>query len=144
MPSMVSTSRSSASSPSIKQDKIERPSTRMVHVPHSPNSQPCLVPVNPRSSRRTSSSVLCGAKATSAVSPLRVNEMWAFCLLVCDIVLSKELFYFVVTNDPTLFCRFDAFFYLSPDFQSVNNLLPARFFRQARNQIYRLIFGCLH
>src|SRR5882762_9880738 len=81
MPSIVVTSRPSASRPRNKHDKIERPSTRTVHVPHSPNSHPCLVPVRARSSRRTSSSVLCGAKATSAASPLRVNEMCVFCFI---------------------------------------------------------------
>src|ERR1041385_3049775 len=69
MPSMVLTSRPSASRPSIKHERIERPSTSTAHVPHSPSSQPCLVPVRFRSSRKTSSSVLCGAKATSVCSP---------------------------------------------------------------------------
>src|ERR1041384_3377864 len=70
MPSIVFTSRPSASRPSIRQERIERPSTRTAQVPHSPSSQPCLVPVRFRSSRKTSSSVLCGAKATSVCSPL--------------------------------------------------------------------------
>src|ERR1043165_3448636 len=75
MPSIVFTSRPSASRPSIRHDKIERPSTSTAHVPHSPSSQPCFVPVRFRSSRKTSSSVLCGAKATSVCSPLRVKWM---------------------------------------------------------------------
>src|SRR6266487_3407191 len=66
---MVVTSRPSASNPNIKHERIDRPSTRTVQVPHSPSSQPCFVPVKPRSSRSTSSSVLCGAKATSTGSP---------------------------------------------------------------------------
>src|SRR5215213_126914 len=75
MPSIVFTSRPSASRPSIRQESIERPSTSTAHVPHSPNSQPCLVPVRFKSSRKTSSSVLCGAKATSVYSPLSVKWM---------------------------------------------------------------------
>src|SRR5215208_3342906 len=75
MPSIVLTARSSASRPSIRHERIERPSTRIAQVPHSPSSQPCLVPVRFRSSRKTSSSVLCGAKATSVCSPLRVKLM---------------------------------------------------------------------
>src|ERR1043165_6208866 len=78
MPSMVVTSRLSASSPNIRHERIDRPSTSTVQVPHSPSSQPCLVPVNAKSSRKTSSRVLCGAKATSAASPLSENEMCAF------------------------------------------------------------------
>ena len=46
------------------------PLTSTAQVPHSPNSQPCLVPVSPKSSWRTSSKVLCGAKRTSVGSPL--------------------------------------------------------------------------
>src|SRR6201988_5423271 len=75
MPTIVFTSRPSASRPSIRQERIERPSTRSAQVPHSPSSQPCLVPVRFRSSRKTSSSVLCGAKATSVCSPLSVKWM---------------------------------------------------------------------
>src|SRR6185436_3712410 len=86
MPSIVFTSRPAASRPSIRQERIERPSTRTVHVPHSPSSQPCLVPVRFRSSRKTSSSVLCGEKATSVCSPLRVKRM-CFLLWPCTVFL---------------------------------------------------------
>src|SRR5690349_4535409 len=75
MPSIVFTSRPSASRPSIRHERIERPSTSSAHVPHSPSSQPCFVPVRFKSSRKTSSSVLCGAKATSVCSPLSVKWM---------------------------------------------------------------------
>src|SRR5678815_3499477 len=75
MPSIVLTSRPSASRPSIRHERIERPSTSTAQVPHSPSSHPCFVPVRFRSSRKTSSSVLCGAKATSVCSPLRVKWM---------------------------------------------------------------------
>src|SRR5919107_972795 len=79
MPSIVLTSRPSASRPSIRHEKIDRPSTSTAHVPHSPSSQPCFVPVRFRSSRNTSSSVLCGANATSVSSPLRRKRI---CLLL--------------------------------------------------------------
>src|SRR5690349_22022232 len=75
MPSIVFTSRPSASRPSMRHERIERPSTSTAHVPHSPSSQPSFVPVRFRSSRKTSSSVLCGAKATSVCSPLSVKRM---------------------------------------------------------------------
>src|SRR6185369_15833547 len=80
MPSIVFISRFSASRPSIRQERIERPSTSTAQVPHSPSSQPCFVPVRFRSSRRTSSSVLCGAKATSVSSPFSRKRM---CFLLC-------------------------------------------------------------
>src|SRR5574339_906360 len=75
MPSIVFTSRPSTSRPSIRHESIERPSTSTAHVPHSPSSHPCFVPVRFKSSRKTSSSVLCGAKATSVCSPLSVKWM---------------------------------------------------------------------
>src|ERR1044071_6519388 len=59
----------------MRHERIERPSTSTAHVPHSPNSQPCFVPVRFKSSRKTSSSVLCCAKATSVCSPLSVKCM---------------------------------------------------------------------
>ena len=55
--------------PNTRHDRTGVPSSSTVHVPHSPSSQPCFVPVSPRSSRNTSSSVLCGANATSSRSP---------------------------------------------------------------------------
>src|ERR1044071_6729105 len=66
----------------MRHDNTERPPTSTAQVPHSPSSQPCFVPVKFRSSRSTSSRVLCGAKATSVSSPLRVKRMCAFCLSV--------------------------------------------------------------
>src|SRR4030095_3985548 len=89
---MVFTSRPSASRPSIRHDNMDRPSTRTAQVPHSPSSQPCFVPVRFRSSRNTSSRVLCGAKATSASSPFRTNLMCVFCFI-----------------RPTAFCAFRAY-----------------------------------
>src|ERR687890_209352 len=86
MPSIVLTARPSASRPSIRQERIERPSTSTAQVPHSPSSQPCLVPVRFRSSRKTSSSVLCGAKATSVCSPLSLKLM-CFLLWRCTVFL---------------------------------------------------------
>src|SRR5215203_1102770 len=70
----------------MRQESIERPSTSTAQVPHSPNSQPCFVPVRFRSSRKTSSRVLCGAKATSTCSPLSRNAM-CFLLWPCTVFL---------------------------------------------------------
>src|SRR5262244_3964236 len=75
---MVVTSRPSASKPSIKHERIERPSTSTVHVPHSPSSQPCLVPVSPRSSRSTSSRVLWTGTSVSRESPLTFSVTRTF------------------------------------------------------------------
>src|SRR5258708_22443925 len=75
MPSTVFTRRSAHASPNTRHDNTGRPSTKTVQVPHSPSSQPCLVPVRPRSSRSTSSSVLWAAKLTSHGSPFRSKRM---------------------------------------------------------------------
>src|SRR5947208_11726377 len=69
MPSTVLTRRPAHARPRARQESTGVPSSSTVQVPHSPSSQPCFVPVKPRSSRNTSSSVLCGAKATSTCSP---------------------------------------------------------------------------
>src|SRR4029453_4812980 len=78
MPSTVVTSLSTASMPSIKQDNIALPSMSTAQVPHSPSSQPCLVPVRPASSRKTSSSVLLISVATSRLSPLMCRRRGIF------------------------------------------------------------------
>ncbi len=52
------------------------PSSNTVQVPHSPNSQPCFVPVSPASSRSTSSSVLWAANATSTGSPFSSSAIF--------------------------------------------------------------------
>ena len=52
------------------------PSTRTVHAPHSPTRQHSFVPVSPRSSRRTSSSVWCGGDLDRArARPLTVRSI---------------------------------------------------------------------
>ncbi len=56
-PSTVRISDPSASAASIRQEFTVRPSTMTVQAPHSPTTQHSLVPVRPRSSRSTSSSV---------------------------------------------------------------------------------------
>src|SRR5881396_2826303 len=80
MPSTVLISRPAISTGRARHDSTGSPSTSTVQVPHSPSSQPCLVPVKARSSRKTSSKVLCGANATSVSSPFKVNLTWAFFL----------------------------------------------------------------
>ena len=56
--STVSTLRPSHSSAKTRHESTALPSSRTAQAPHSPNSQPCFVPVCPMSSRKTSSSVL--------------------------------------------------------------------------------------
>ena len=53
-PSTVMTSAPSAWTASIRQERTASPSTRTVHAPQTPCSQPTWVPVRPRSSRRKS------------------------------------------------------------------------------------------
>src|SRR5690349_22089280 len=78
MPSTVFTDLPLHARPSTRQDSTGTPSTSTAQVPHSPSSQPCLVPVSPRSSRSTSSSVLCGANDTSQGSAFSVKLIEAF------------------------------------------------------------------
>src|SRR2546421_114764 len=61
--------RPSHSTASTRQESCGAPSISTAQAPHSPSSQPCLVPVRRRSSRSTSSSVLYGAKDASSASP---------------------------------------------------------------------------
>src|SRR4051812_16392594 len=65
--------RPSHSIASSRQESCGSPSTSTAQAPHSPSSQPCLVPVRARSSRSTSSSVLYGANEASTVSPLTLR-----------------------------------------------------------------------
>src|SRR5256884_1950481 len=77
IPSTVRTRRPAQARPSTRQESTGVSSTSTVHVPHSPSSQPCLVPVRLKSSRSTSSNVLCGAKATSTGSPFTSSAIFA-------------------------------------------------------------------
>src|ERR1051325_2727212 len=77
MPSTVLTRRPAHARPRARQESTGFPSTSTVQVPHSPSSQPCFVPVRPRSSRSTSSNVLWGAKATSTGSRFSSKEIFA-------------------------------------------------------------------
>src|SRR6266852_2959311 len=65
----------------MRQESTGLPSSKTAQAPHSPSSQPCFVPVWPRSSRRTSSKVLYGANETSVSSPFSVNRI---CAVFCD------------------------------------------------------------
>src|SRR5262245_14985045 len=78
MPSTVVISCPSIATPRARHESTGRPSTSTAQHPHSPSSQPCLVPVNIRSSRSTSKSVLCGANATSSCSPFTCKRRCAF------------------------------------------------------------------
>ena len=74
-PSMVATSDPSASFASTRHAFTARPSMCTVHAPHSPWSQPRLVPVSPSSSRSTSSSVRFGRTLTRYGSPLTISPI---------------------------------------------------------------------
>src|SRR5450759_3309534 len=69
-PSMVVTCAPSAWAGSTRQLSLGTSSIRTVQAPHSPVSQPCLVPVSRRSSRSTSISVAYGLTSTSRSWPL--------------------------------------------------------------------------
>src|SRR5438128_9873306 len=70
---MVVISASCSSIGSARQLRIGCPSISTAQAPHSPSSQPCLVPVRPRSSRSTSRSVLYAAQDSSTASPLTLR-----------------------------------------------------------------------
>ena len=73
-------SRSSAPSTcaaGTRHDTAWRPSSRTVHAPQSPASQPTFVPVSPRSSRRTSDRRRIGSTATRDARPLTANSIGA-------------------------------------------------------------------
>ena len=65
----------SASTPSMRQESTATSSTRTVQAPHSPTRQHSFVPVSPRSSRRTSRSVWCGAISIDRLRPLTVSSI---------------------------------------------------------------------
>jgi hypothetical protein len=72
-PSTVVISRSATMPTGTRQADISRPSTRMLQAPHTPTPHPSLVPVRPRSSRRTSSTGRAGGVRTDRVRPLTVT-----------------------------------------------------------------------
>src|SRR5579875_3765476 len=67
---MVVISQSCTSNGRVRHASMGTPSIRTVQAPHSPNSQPCFVPVRPKSSRNTSSKVWWG---TTAIAPLTID-----------------------------------------------------------------------
>src|SRR5208282_1171700 len=101
MPSTVVTSCPSRATARARQESTGRPSTSTAQHPHSPNSQPCLVPVSAKSSRMTSRSVLCGANATSTGSPFTRRQICAFAGLT--------LFFFLVGFIPLPFNSIQGF-----------------------------------
>ena len=72
MPSIVSIFTPSASGASTRQEQTSRPSIMTLQAPQSPEPQPSLLPVRPRSSRSTSSRVWPGSQRNSVGSPLMV------------------------------------------------------------------------
>src|SRR5260221_7590475 len=79
-PSMVRISAPSWLTASARHELIRRPSTRTVQAPHWPRSQPFLVPVRSRRSRRRSRSVTRGSSSsTSRRTPFTVMERFMQC-----------------------------------------------------------------
>src|ERR1043165_1424323 len=70
---MVCTERPSHSSARARQDSTGSPSSSTVQAPPPPSSQPCFVPVRPKSSRSASRSVLYDATNPSEGSPFRMR-----------------------------------------------------------------------
>src|SRR5262249_47586672 len=75
-PSTVITSRPSTCPAAIRQEQTGCPSSRTVHAPQSPASQPTLVPVSPRCSRRILDSLSAGGAEIAARRPFTRNEIW--------------------------------------------------------------------
>ena len=67
------TAHPSACTPNIRQARTGSPSTRTVHAPQTPCSQPRCVPVSPRSSRSRSARVRRGSISASTGSPFTVK-----------------------------------------------------------------------
>src|SRR5882724_12409664 len=78
IPSTVMIRAPSVSTGSARHESTGAPSTSTVQVPHSPSSQPCLVPVSPRSSRSTSTRVLWTGTSASRDSPLTFRATRTF------------------------------------------------------------------
>ena len=74
MPSIVVTSAPSAWTANIRHDRTASPSTRTVHAPHTPCSQPRCVPVSRHCSRRKSASVRRGSTVACRVWPFTVKR----------------------------------------------------------------------
>src|SRR6516165_12032017 len=72
--SMVSTRLPCTVAASVRQESAGLSSMSTVQAPHSPPSQPVLVPVNPSFSRRKSSSKTLSATASVRSRPLSVNS----------------------------------------------------------------------
>ena len=81
-PSMVVIARPSTWAASVRQASTRSPSTCTVQAPHWPWSQPFLVPVRPRCSRRASSSVTRGSTASSCAVPLTSRSSVWFVIAV--------------------------------------------------------------
>src|SRR5262249_27471501 len=88
MPSMVPICCPSASTASIRQEQIRRPSTVIEQAPQSPEAQPSLEPVKPSELRSASSMVSYGSHRNSIGSPLMVVDT---CTLAIILLSSRTL-----------------------------------------------------
>ena len=73
-PSTVVISALSALTASIRQDRVATPSTRTVHAPQTPCSQPTCVPVSLRSCRRQSDSSRRAGTVTVWTTPFTISR----------------------------------------------------------------------
>src|SRR5712691_7557435 len=69
-PSIVATSLPAVSTARTRQESTRTPSSKTLQAPQLPLLQPSLVPVSPRSSRRTSNRLCRGSQRKSTSSPL--------------------------------------------------------------------------
>ena len=76
MPSMVVISVPSACRMGMRQELIRSPLRMTAQAPHSPSPQPSFVPVNWRSSRRTSRRRFIGGASMVSCFPLMVRWIW--------------------------------------------------------------------
>src|SRR5262245_15515131 len=72
----------------VRQASVGTPSTSTVQAPHSPSSQPCLVPVSSNCSRSTSSSVRWTGTAIVWDSPLTAKVI---CSYIIRLLIGKAV-----------------------------------------------------
>src|SRR6185369_15860484 len=90
--STVSTRLPPTVAASVRQESVGLSSTSTVQAPHSPPSQPVLVPVRPTFSRRQSSSRILSATASERSRPFSLHDSSrAKCFFPCSSLLLARL-----------------------------------------------------
>src|SRR4029077_15371351 len=85
-PSTVISSAPSACAASMMQERTVSPFIRIVQAPHTPCSQPTLVPVRPTSSRKKSTKVLRASTVCSYATPFTRNLTVRMVAIRCRLV----------------------------------------------------------